>query len=156
MYTRTLSTMQPTIWKKTHTRRCDTIFNMVLIACVSNGWKYDHEMCEGHNQNPATRNRTRDHLIAATLYSQMLYQLSYSRSDGMLTGQWLGALRLCEYASYRWRNHCVILVCRVAWWNSIDGMNGTHPTNALRVWWHSRLSRGAFDHSSATYFTCDA
>ena len=35
-------------------------------------------------------------------------------------------------------------------------MNGTHPTNALRVWWHSRLSRGAFDHSSATYFTCDA
>ena len=28
---------------------------------------------------PATRNRTRDHLIAATVYSQMLYQLSYSR-----------------------------------------------------------------------------
>jgi hypothetical protein len=34
-------------------------------------------------ENPATRNRTRDHLIAATFYSQMLYQLSYSRSvDG--------------------------------------------------------------------------
>ena len=32
--------------------------------------------------NPATRNRTRDHLIAAALYSQMLYQLSYSRSAG--------------------------------------------------------------------------
>lgn len=31
---------------------------------------------------PATRNRTRDHLISATFYSQMLYQLSYSRSDG--------------------------------------------------------------------------
>ena len=31
------------------------------------------------NKNPATRNRTRDHLIAAALYSQMLYQLSYSR-----------------------------------------------------------------------------
>ena len=30
--------------------------------------------------NPATRNRTRDHLIAAAFYSQMLYQLSYSRS----------------------------------------------------------------------------
>ena len=30
--------------------------------------------------NPATRNRTRDHLIAAAIYSQMLYQLSYSRS----------------------------------------------------------------------------
>ena len=29
--------------------------------------------------NPATRNRTRDHLIAAGVYSQMLYQLSYSR-----------------------------------------------------------------------------
>ena len=28
---------------------------------------------------PVTRNRTRDHLIAAMLYSQMLYQLSYSR-----------------------------------------------------------------------------
>ena len=32
-----------------------------------------------HVKNPATRNRTRDHLISATLYSQMLYQLSYSR-----------------------------------------------------------------------------
>ena len=33
------------------------------------------------SDNPATRNRTRDHLIAAGFYSQMLYQLSYSR-DG--------------------------------------------------------------------------
>ena len=31
--------------------------------------------------NPATRNRTRDHLIAAAFYSQMLYQLSYSRVE---------------------------------------------------------------------------
>ena len=30
-------------------------------------------------KSPATRNRTRDHLIAASFYSQMLYQLSYSR-----------------------------------------------------------------------------
>ena len=30
-------------------------------------------------KSPATRNRTRDHLIAARLYSQMLYQLSYRR-----------------------------------------------------------------------------
>ena len=30
-------------------------------------------------RNPATRTRARDHLIAAGLYSQMLYQLSYSR-----------------------------------------------------------------------------
>ena len=33
------------------------------------------------NPNPATRNRTRDHLIPARIYSQMLYQLSYSRRD---------------------------------------------------------------------------
>ena len=31
------------------------------------------------SQSPATQNRTRDHLIAAAFYSQMLYQLSYSR-----------------------------------------------------------------------------
>ena len=31
--------------------------------------------------SPATRNRTRDHLIAAAFYSQMLYQLSYSRLE---------------------------------------------------------------------------
>ena len=31
------------------------------------------------SKHPATRNRTRDHLIAAGVYSQMLYQLSYSR-----------------------------------------------------------------------------
>ena len=31
---------------------------------------------------PATQDRARDHLISATFYSQMLYQLSYSRSDG--------------------------------------------------------------------------
>ena len=35
-------------------------------------------MCEKF-KHPATRNRTRDHLIAASDYSQMLYQLSYSR-----------------------------------------------------------------------------
>ena len=34
-------------------------------------------------KSPATRNRTRDHLIAAMIYSQMLYQLSYSRSCGI-------------------------------------------------------------------------
>ena len=30
---------------------------------------------------PATLNQTSDHLIAAANYSQMLYQLSYSRLD---------------------------------------------------------------------------
>ena len=34
---------------------------------------------EGATRNPATRNRTRDHMISARLYSQMLCQLSYSR-----------------------------------------------------------------------------
>ena len=34
----------------------------------------------GRTTNPATRSRTRDHLIAAAVYSQMLDQLSYSRS----------------------------------------------------------------------------
>ena len=33
------------------------------------------------HKSPATRNRTRDHLIAAAFYSQMLYQLSYSRLE---------------------------------------------------------------------------
>ena len=37
-------------------------------------------MCSAiHSWNPVTRNRTRDHLIAAWIYSQMLYQLSYDR-----------------------------------------------------------------------------
>ena len=30
-------------------------------------------------KDPATRNRARDHLIVAAIYSQMLYQLSYSQ-----------------------------------------------------------------------------
>ena len=34
------------------------------------------------HMNPATRNRAKDHLIAAEIYSQMLYQLSYSRLVG--------------------------------------------------------------------------
>ena len=34
--------------------------------------------------NPATRNRTRDHLIAAHTYGRMLYQLSYSRLEWLL------------------------------------------------------------------------
>ena len=36
--------------------------------------------------NPATRNRTRDHLITAQIYSQMLCQLSYSRYESAETG----------------------------------------------------------------------
>ena len=48
------------------------------------------------HENPATRNRTRDHLIAATLYSQMLYQLSYSRSDCILTFHAYRAMNLAQ------------------------------------------------------------
>ena len=33
---------------------------------------------------PFTRNRTRDHLISAKVYSQMLYQLSYERCYRLL------------------------------------------------------------------------
>jgi hypothetical protein len=40
------------------------------------------------SQNPANRNRTSDHLMAAAIYSQMLYQLSYSRLGGRI-GRWL-------------------------------------------------------------------
>ena len=36
----------------------------------------------GVRGSPATRNRARDHLIAACVYSQMLCQLSYGRSAG--------------------------------------------------------------------------
>ena len=35
-------------------------------------------------KNPFTRNRTRDHLISAKVYSQMLYQLSYERCYWLL------------------------------------------------------------------------
>ena len=42
---------------------------------------HQHRM---HIDNPATRNRTRDHLIAAGFYSQMLYQLSYSRNGNVM------------------------------------------------------------------------
>ena len=36
----------------------------------------------GAIKNLATRNRTRDHLMAAAFYGGVLYQLSYSRSVG--------------------------------------------------------------------------
>ena len=54
------------------------------MYCMYSWCKHQHERCARLHENPATRNRTRDHLIAATLDSQMLYQLSYSRSDCML------------------------------------------------------------------------
>ena len=50
--------------------------------CLQEGWRRNGFRLlrrRAKSKNPATRNRTRDHLIAAALYSQMLYQLSYSR-----------------------------------------------------------------------------
>ena len=41
--------------------------------------KVTHVRWESGLESPATRNRTRDHLIPAMFYSQMLCQLSYSR-----------------------------------------------------------------------------
>ena len=45
---------------------------------VCNGKTVASEWASTTQKCPATRNRTRDHLIAAKFYSQMLYQLSYS------------------------------------------------------------------------------
>ena len=45
--------------------------------CCSIEMNVANGIAEG--KNPATRHRTRDHLIAAAFYSQMLYHLSYSR-----------------------------------------------------------------------------
>ena len=53
-------------------------------------------------RNPATRNRTRDHLIAAGFYSQMLYQLSYSRGGHCgctaITGTWCSGITSAPHA----------------------------------------------------------
>ena len=38
-------------------------------------------VCKSGAVNLATRNRARDHLIAANIYSQMLCQLSYRQDD---------------------------------------------------------------------------
>ena len=68
-------------------------------------------------RNPATRNRTRDHLIAAGFYSQMLYQLSYSRdrlcvstaSTG--TGTWCSGITSAPHAEGPWFNHQCVRSC---------------------------------------------
>ena len=46
--------------------------------------------CEKAN-NPVTQNRTRDNLMSAQIYSQMLYQLSYDRHalSGEKNAHWL-------------------------------------------------------------------
>ena len=49
------------------------------LSPVNSDANADTAQVKTRSKNPATRNRTRDHLIAAAFYSQMLYQLSYSR-----------------------------------------------------------------------------
>ena len=66
------------------------------MYCVYGWCEHQHERCVRLHENPATWNRTRDHLIAATLYSQMLYQLSYSRSDCILTCHAYGAMNWAQ------------------------------------------------------------
>ena len=59
--------------------------NKELVFKWKTGWKRGKRaepkvaLTMRNSKSPATRNRTRDHLIAAVIYSQMLYQLSYSR-----------------------------------------------------------------------------
>ena len=65
--------------------------------------------------NPATRNRTRDHLITAQIYSQMLCQLSYSRDESGRPGTCIGFSR--------------------AWWEALT--SGFGPANlnpTLKQW----------------------
>ena len=47
-------------------------------------------------RNPVTRNRTRDHLIAALIYSQMLCQLSYDR---LATSDFASTIIFCSHLS---------------------------------------------------------
>ena len=68
--------------------------------CLQEGWRRNGFRLlrrRAKSKNPATRNRTRDHLIAAALYSQMLYQLSYNRSvgKGTCSRSFEDALRMC-------------------------------------------------------------
>ena len=62
-------------------------------------------------QNPATRNRTRDHLIAAAIYSQMLYQLSYSRLATVCAISGLGEVRLYSSTYVRTRVRLSSMEC---------------------------------------------
>ena len=58
-------------------QRTAQLSRMPSAGPTSRIWFGSSTLC--YHKNPATRNRTRDHLIAAAFYSQMLYQLSYSR-----------------------------------------------------------------------------
>ena len=59
--------------------RNDRVGQNVRCEFVCNNKTVAYACARTTQKCPATRNRTRDHLIAAKFYSQMLYQLSYSR-----------------------------------------------------------------------------
>ena len=69
-------------------------------------------------ENPAARNRTRDHLIAADFYSQMLYQLSYSRAQLLPNYsilEMVGAWGIQRTTCALWvRGSCILVVSFVA------------------------------------------
>ena len=87
--------------------------------------------------NPSTRNRTRDHLIAAELYSQMLYQLSYRRLVNLCQMMLLwkallscSGLMSCLLRSRRQR--CVLRSCMQARGCSGDGSSAASATAPLK------------------------
>ena len=104
-----------------------------------------------HPWNPVTRNRTRDHLIAAWIYSQMLYQLSYDRLDFM-------------YLSYRQLVKCLIAQCDqfgvrrnsqavdAQFASKEMGMNKRHDEWASMLW-NLNQSKNAFV-SWGSFFAC--
>ena len=72
---RTLLMAMPTVRSSKH------VFVGLTLALNSQPWLRENP---GVSKHPATRNRTRDHLIAAWVYSQMLYQLSYGRRCNLI------------------------------------------------------------------------
>ena len=59
--------------------RNDRVGQNVRCEFVCNNKTVAYACARTTQKCPATRNRTRDHLIAAKFYSQVLYQLRYSR-----------------------------------------------------------------------------
>lgn len=74
---------------------------------------------------PATRNRTRDHLIAAEVYSQMLYQLSYSRIASQIANVLGGGQRSIVRVS---AGIAEVQKCRARQWGAIGDRSRTRRT----------------------------
>ena len=66
-------------------------------------------ICRSGALSLATRNRARDNLTAANIYSQMLYQLSYRQDDILIMARshkWQGACRWgCHMHTVDMRTH---------------------------------------------------